>query len=516
MRHRLGARALALLALAAAISSAAIAQRPIAGPPAPTVAPPHPAGADELTARIAELERRLDELQTEQRPPILAPPERLPPVAPNFDTADLTPSVERAVEEAEAAPFKPEVFLGGFLQTDTAWFSQDATNRANLGDIQDGTDFRRARLMAYGRASEQVNFTIEMDFAQAGRPSFQDVWGEITDVPFFGTVRIGQYRQPLSMDSITSIRHMWFLERSLPFQAFDPFRRVGTMAYSGSQDQNWSWAYGVFRTGGFINLPLGDSRFGQDLGDKGGWSFASRLTHLLYYDEPSEGRYLLHVGGAYDYSRLTANNESGEVYESRVIPEFFLGDPAGGGLTANGTPFFADTGRLSANQFQFFTVQLAGQSGPWHLQAEYMASAVDQIDNPLVYLDGCYLQVGCFLTGENLTYNRAWGVFDKVVPRTQFFGLGRDRTIGGWGAWEVASRISYVNLDNPQARPEVSPPQEPPVPNAGRLTNFTLGLNWFWNEYAKVQIDWIHCMLDNATFGDSVADIYAMRFEVDF
>lgn len=505
---------LALLSLATAH---AWGQSP---PPNPLPTLPSPSAsptAASIDQRIADLERRLNELQAKQGQAPLAPPEPLPPVPPTGGEAIKTPlGLEKAVEKAAAEPFKPVVKLSGFLQTDTGWFSQDPTNRATLGDIQDGTDFRRARLLGTGSISEHVNFSLEMDFAQAGRPSFQDVWGEVTNIPFFGTVRVGQYRQPLSMDSITSIRHIWLLERSLPFQAFDPFRRVGTMAYANSDDQNWSWAYGVYRTGGFTNLPLGDSRFGQDIGDKGGWSFAGRLTHLLYYDEPAEGRYLLHVGGSYDYSRLTGSNAAGEIYDARVIPEFFLGDPAGGGLTVNGTPFFADTGRLNVDQFQYFTLQLAGQYGPAHFQSEYFGVSADQINNPMVYYDGAYLQVGYFLTGENLTYNRAWGVFDKVVPYTNFFGLGRHSRIGGWGAWEVTARCSYVNLNNSNARPLPSPPQEPPVPNAGRLTNLTVGLNWFWNEYAKVQLDWIHCMLDNQTFGDSDCNIYAMRFEVDF
>lgn len=47
-------------------------------------------------------------------------------------------------------------------------------------------------------------------------------------------------------------------------------------------------------------------------------------------------------------------------YRALAIPEFFVGDPGGGGLTANGTPFVADTGRFLANDFHFFHGELAG------------------------------------------------------------------------------------------------------------------------------------------------------------
>ena len=41
-----------------------------------------------------------------------------------------------------------------------------------------------------------------------------------------------------------------------------------------------------------------DNRFGTTLGN--GAALALRGSHLLYYDDPSEGRYLMHVGGGYN------------------------------------------------------------------------------------------------------------------------------------------------------------------------------------------------------------------------
>ena len=51
------------------------------------------------------------------------------------------------------------------------------------------------------------------------KPSFLDVWGEQSELPYLGTIRIGQFRQPGTMDSWTSVRHLNFLERSAPFMA---------------------------------------------------------------------------------------------------------------------------------------------------------------------------------------------------------------------------------------------------------------------------------------------------------
>lgn len=435
---------------------------------------------------------------------------------PNVPSAEQRLSALEKSAGKDAGPRFPAVKLTGFFHADAGYFNQDATNMATLGDIQDGVGFRRARLQAVGRASEFTNYSIEMDFGTAGRPSFMDVWGEQTNLPVVGNLRIGHYRQPTTMDSLTPVRNLWFLERSLPFQAFDPFRRVGIMAYDKSEDENTSWAYGVYRTGGFNNSPLGDTRYATDIGDNGGYSFATRATHLLWYDEPSDGRYLLHTGGSYNYSRLTGGTPNGNIYEARAIPEFFVGDPSAPFGTATGTPPFVDTGRLPADQYQLFNVQLAGQYGPAHFQAEYMATVVDQIGAPNVFYDGAYVQAGYFLTGENWTYNRTFGVFEKVTPHTDFFGLGRDSYICGWGAWEATARWSYVDLSDPNAAPVGAIAGPPPVPNPGSMNDITLGMNWYWNAYTKMQFNYIHCFLDNDATGTSDCDIYCARFQVSF
>ena len=432
------------------------------------------------------------------------------PVRPNCALTDES-NCPPAAKSAEATLF-PVIKLSGFFHADAGLFDQDANSLATLGDIQNGTDFRRARLQAVGKVSEFTNYSIEMDFAQAGRPSFQDVWLEQTNLPLLGNVRIGQYRQPVSMDSLTSIRQLTFLERSLPFQAFDPFRRVGIMAYDTAESELATWQNSFYKTGGLNNAPLGDSRFGSDLGDVGGYSFATRATRLLWYDEPSGGRGLLHLGGNALYSVNTENdhNAGTPFYEARAIPEFFIGDPAGGGAVAAGTPFLADTGRISSDHFLVYGAELAGQYGPVHFQSEYLVTTVSQIRGPQLFYDGAYAQVGYFLTGENRSYNRAFGVLDKVTPFEDFFTLG-SAGFGGWGAWEVAGRISYLNLNDPDALP-----QPEFAANPGFVTNTTLGINWYWNQHTKLQFNWIYSRLDNALADKSYMNIIAARAQVEF
>jgi phosphate-selective porin OprO/OprP len=425
-------------------------------------------------------------------------------------------ALEQASGKAQGPEF-PKVKLTGFFHADAGWYGQDATSLASVGDLQDGVGFRRARLQAVGSVAEFTNYSLEMDFGIAGRPSLMDVWLEQSHLPFFGTVRVGHFRQPCTMDSYTPIRDLTFLERSLPFQAFDPFRRVGIMAYDNAESQRTTWQYSIYRTGGFLNGPLGDTRFANDIGDTGGYSCATRLTHLLWYDEPAEGRYLLHVGGNVNYGRNTGNDyvAGTPFYEARAIPEFFLGDasavPAPGAPPASvATPPFVDTGRILSRDFQVYGVELAAQYGPAHFQSEYVITTVDQIGGPALFFDGAYAQAGYFLTGENRKYNRSFGAFDRVVPFEDFFSL-EHMGVCGWGAWELAGRLSYLNLNDPDVQPLPGFPSNP-----GRMTDGTLGLNWYWNAHTKFQFNWIHVWLDNAALGNSDTDIYSCRGQLEF
>ncbi|REK10226.1 MAG: hypothetical protein DWQ37_16595 [Planctomycetota bacterium] len=478
---------------------------------------PPPAASDEtslLRQRLEATERQLAEMQAESK-----------------STADkLVELLGRGEEEPEL----PLIRVSGFFQLEDGLFSQGPASRAVLGDIQDGVGFRRARLQALGAVSEHTRYSIEVDFAVTGRPSLLDVWGEQGSLPFFGAVRLGHFRQPTTMDGLTSVRHLDFLERSLPFQAMDPFRRTGMMAYRVSDDRMSTLAYSIFATGfTFFNGAelgygtLGDTRFANEIGDSGGVAFAVRGTHLLYYDDyvPNDLR-LLHVGGGYCYGGIGGEGTTGpfaKTYQSRPFPEFFLGDAAGFGLTAAGTPPVIDSGRIVSESFHFPHLELAFNRGPAHFQTEFMATWVNQLNGPAIFYYGAYIQGGIFLTGENAGYNQETGVLDyNCQPFSPFYGTGTRGQIGGWGAWELAFRWSYMNLAADNILPEnqisddVGPP---PSPNPGYANESTVAINWWWNQYTRVQFNWIHSMPQYTTpewAGFAPFDIFGTRFQVEF
>jgi len=510
-----------------------------------------------IMARLQRAQEELAAARANLGPPTDAaaqPSWRLSSILTAFQSGETQKNAEDRIASVESSlrpnnPY-PLVRLSGFAQEDTGFYSQDDASRSQLGSVQNGSGFRRARLQALGKVTEFTNFSIEMEFANAGRPSFFDVWGEQMNLPT-GTVRIGQYRQPITMDSWTSVRHLEFMERSAPFQAFDPFRRVGIMNWWNSENNRTLIAFSIYAAGnsywnsinnGATNTTqtaiLGtDNRFGTTLGN--GAALALRATHLLWYDDPSDGRYLMHVGGGYNASQIGGNPDDtgGGTYRAASIPEAFTGDPAGSFNTLAGTPQVLDTGRFKAHGYQLLHAEWAANYGSFHFQTEWMGTAVAQDNGPTVFYDGAYAQCGYFLTGESAGYAKNMGALDyNCQPFSQFFGLGSRKGICGWGAWEVAARWSYLDLQTNRILasnyvgttgggvPTGSPGAAGPgvaIPNPGILNESTVGLNWYWNQFSKVQINWVHNMLSSQYVSVgvrhySVMDIALIRYQVEF
>jgi phosphate-selective porin OprO/OprP len=108
-----------------------------------------------------------------------------------------------------------------------------------------------------------------------------------------------------------------------------------------------------------------------------------------------------------------------------------------------------------------------------------------------------------------MPYDRESGTLDRVHIYENFFLVERCRggVGGGWGAWQAALRLSYVDLTDEDIR-------------GGEGHNVTLGLNWYWTDYSKLQFNAVYGAIDDRrpvngfTEGEFVS--LGTRFMCDF
>lgn len=391
----------------------------------------------------------------------------------------------------------PNVTVNGVFQADAGWIHQDSASEAQYGQIQDGSNFRRARLSAKGAVTEYTNYFFQMDFGFFGRPTFTDVWVEQTKVPLFGNVRIGQWKQPFGLETVSSFRYTTFMERSVLFQPFTPFRHIGIGFYDHSDDLTMTWAASAFRTG--------QDQFGGTLSSDGGYGAAERVTFLPYWERKGES--YLHVGMGH-----FLNAPPGDSVRFRTIPEFFVGANGPGAVGtsgqavpggSDGTPFFIDTTTLTGiSCYNVLGTELLWVDGPVSVQSEAMVNMVNQGGGSTAALPGVYAQAGYFLTGEHRPYDRNTGTIDRVIPRSNLTFSGTPSN-PGLGAVEVAGRWSYLDLNDSAIR-------------GGTIMDYTAGVNWYWNPYTKMVFNYVHAIPDTVAFPKSHTDFFGVRAQLDF
>jgi phosphate-selective porin OprO/OprP len=386
------------------------------------------------------------------------------------------------LKEKEAT--SPSMRVTSELQLDDYVSDQTPQNQAAVGEIPDGMAFRRARAGILGDYAN-ASYRLEMDFAEPGRPTFLDVWAAIEELPIVGQVKVGNFFEPIGLDRLTSNRYVTFMERNLADQAYTPNRNPGIQAMNHWDGDNGTWAIGAFR-------PHTD-QFGDGVAWVSDRSVTGRVTWLPYFDEPSGGRYYTHLGAAFSY-----RTPPGRSMQFQAQPEARLG------AAVPNIPFFINTGTFNTLSFELFGLEFARVRGPWHVQSEATFVPVQRTDGPDALFFGAYGETGYFLTGEHRPYRRQSATFDRVKPFTNFFRVRTDDGVkSGWGAWQIAARLSYVNLTDAGIL-------------GGRLTDVTLGLNWYLNPFMRVTSDIVHPMLVQPGTGFSSANICGVRMQFEY
>jgi phosphate-selective porin OprO/OprP len=402
-------------------------------------------------------------------------------------------AVQRQKNEPNASAATKEGFehlVFGRIQADTVTIGQSPGNIAQVGHAPNGTGFRRARIGMQGTGYDIYFYRFEVDFSQVDQvvaqvPRITDAYAEIRQLPF-GTLRMGEFRVPLSSERLMSANDLTFIERGLP-QTFNPARELGLMMFNSTE--NYLASY-------FTDISTFQAtNQGQQFGKAGRIDFTQRFVFLPWYDEPSGGRYLFHFGGAYQYQNARNSTVKYATTPEAVLTYF---------TTKNVIPNFIATPAINARDVQIAQVEASTVLGPLSIQGEYYGTWVNptaSAGSPF-FFHGAYVYASYFLTGENRVYSRDQGYYTQVTPFTNFFRVrGADGNVmHGSGAWEIAARFSTMNLGDKSI-------------HGGTLNDVTLGVNWYLTRQLKVMANYIYAT-NNVNNKQTYADIFETRAQV--
>ncbi|QDU90655.1 Phosphate-selective porin O and P [Pirellulimonas nuda] len=370
---------------------------------------------------------------------------------------------------------------------------------------QDRIGFRRMRLGAAGDMWLNTLYKIELEFAGGDDIEYRDVYLGVKELPVLQTVLIGNQKRPYGLDHLNSSRYNVFLERPYVIEGFNQdARRLGIQSYGFSDDLAYNWRYGAFNQ----RLTQDEGKYASDHWQS---QFAARFANTIWYDETSGGRGYAHwgVSGTFadtDGDALTDNFSGSGKNEAqfRSRPE------------ARSETRWLDTGIIpDTRDYGLLGWEAVLNVGAVQMVGEWQNVWLNRDGENLQYQGG-YAYVSYFLTGEYMPWDRETGTLDRVVPYENFFIV--DDCEGcrrcGLGAWQVAARYSYADFsdgDLPGA-----------VGQGGVGSAMTLALNWYWNPYAKVQLNYLYGQItDNqlnavGSFADGDYHILGMRFAVDY
>ncbi len=158
-----------------------------------------------------------------------------------------------------------------------------------------------------------------------------------------------------------------------------------------------------------------------------------------------------------------------------------------------------DTGLIDSRGATLVGLEAGLTSGPFLIEAEWSKVRFDRrlpanLSLPDPKFGGWYVQGVWVLTGENRPYNAQDARFEGPRPANNF-----SLSAGTWGAWELAARYSVTDLN--YSAGNLGAPLLAGAVRGGEQTIATVGVNWILNPAVKLMLHYQHVDIDRLTAG---------------
>lgn len=394
------------------------------------------------------------------------------------------------------------------------YLSYDKAGSGSPSKLDSGFNARRARIGFLGKFMGDWNYGLIFDAGGSsdGLPSTTGAPSSIIENafvtyngfyhgPYPAAIDLGYIDVPWTLDEATSSNDIMFLERSSSQVVATQFGGGDARSAFGvrsNDDRYWGAFYFTGPTAGATHSGVAHEQ--------------TAALARLSYQVLQTPEYSLHLG-ANAADMFHAGGGASQTLTLSDRPELRV-DPTS----------ILTTGAINANGGYVAGAEVAGQYENAFVQGEYYHYWVDQYDavgtttpTPTLNFNGGYVQAS-YSFGGRRKYLPATGAYSGVIPdhplSMSLNGFGN-----GWGAFEVAGRYSYVNLNDAVTAGTAQTTTGGVY--GGNQHTWTAGLNWYPNNNLRFMLDYIHATVDKlasngTTQGGAKIDALALRTQVAF
>jgi len=363
--------------------------------------------------------------------------------------------------------------IAGRIFLDSVNFvDQNAESRA-LGNRPNAAGFRELRLGASGNGYDAFDYKVEFGFQNnTGRVALIDNWVGVKNVPLLGYVRAGHFKPETGLYYPMGTTNVSMMEYITPSNIFGLGRRIGISSEHLFANDRIRLFFGVFQSAATdMDRYLKEDNQGQIVN--------LRLSAAPWFGQ--EGKYVLHVGGHWEYVSLDSNaNKTASLN------------------AAPGTFSWADASLQSGSFANDYSnrggLELAYQCGRFSARSELFAGSFAAYNTtPGRHLYGSYVELGYFLTDGFRTYDLKSGSFGAVKMKDNFhpFKSGCWNLVDGFGAWQAVVQWGYTDMEDWRGTNTAPANQTANTLGGGHQNDFVAGMNWFWSPQMRWMFEYV-------------------------
>ncbi len=356
--------------------------------------------------------------------------------------------------------------------------------------LADNFEIRRARIGLNGFVFKDIAYEIVTNAVGSNANLIDTAW---LNYGFNknAQVRFGRFKQPFSLEELTSSNNIDFMERSYVNQLI-PGKKLGVMIH-GEPIDNMTYATSVYQND-FNEVSNQDSS---------GREIAGRLTYNFGKSLNPES--VMHVGlagtaGKYQAALTSSTNTASAASDvTRASFVSFRSEPRGlaniyraqiGGPLLSDPAYGGTADEPMTVKKNLGLLELAYAFGPLKVQGEYMDAAFNastSVSSGEGRVKAYYSEIMYNITGEKWSDSYKAGAFGGIKPNSNFTANG------GTGAWQVGLRLSGFDASDITTTGDNDREQ-----NSDKAYTVTAGLNWLINPNARVMLNYSETKFNSA------------------